>query len=340
MSLTRMLITLQFVWLKFRKSLSWLSIYTSLAMLNITKAYAIGELLKSKDAKDLTIGVYGLGAIISTILVVLVWQLISSKSKVKSSNRQLEEYEQIKFNALVGILKVSEEGKILSVSSSGTRLLGRMENKLIGQNIITCFSDDHHEQVSSLLTAKESSITAKAKASNMFLQMDISELVTLQSKHVYILTLTDINQTFKQKSSATQLLAQNNKTLEVLNVGQLWFDLNNDEFVYDKRCAQLALFPTDYFDNKKPTDISAEQPIRWFNEHIHPSDLNNWTKALHNAASDGSSEVSIRIQTSQDSESHTFLALYAFLVAVETQDAKKVQMCVLKNHWLISLRLE
>ena len=331
MFLSRITEILQFAFTTFHRYSRKMCVCVIFAMLNVSNAYAVGDLIKSQSVEDLTMGAYGVSALIGLFFVMLIWQMLSSKSRVNAVKKQLEEYNQIKANASVGILKVDLNGKILSVSDCATRLLGRMENKLLGQDFAACFAPDYQEQLGSLLTGNETSITAKSKASNMYLQLDASKLITLQSKQVYILTLTNINQTFKQKSFATQLLDQNNKTLEALNVGQLWFDLNNDSFVYDKKCASLTSLPIEYFDSKSKSETCLDQPIRWFNEQIHPNDLNNWTKALHNAASDGSSEVSIRLQIASDSETHSFIALYAFLVSIENTDTKKVHMCVLKN---------
>ncbi len=301
-----------------------------LANFGIANAFGFGEAIKSESVRTINALVYVTGGLFLLLTVAFIFQLLKSKRLARDTKTQLLEFQSVNENLAVGVLNVSAQGTILKTTASANRLLGRLESKLVGQNLASCFDAGDHHLLDQLLS-EQKDITIKAKASNLFLQVESSSLITNYGTAYYIVSLTNINQTFKQKKSATTSLEQNNRILKVLNVGQIWFDIHEDTFVYDQKFAALSSFTTQDFDPK--TNTSAEQPIRTFNERVHPRDLNNWTKALHNAANEGFQHVCIRVKADSNDEEHNFASFSAFLVNLsENEDESPyIQVCLLDN---------
>lgn len=308
------------------------SICTMLLLANFgtSKAFGFGETIKSESVATINMLVYASLGLILLLTFAFIFQLIKAKRLAQNTKNQLLEYQSVSDNVAVGILNVSAQGTILKTTASANRLLGRLEAKLVGQNLASCFDASDHNLVHQLLD-EQKDVTIKAKASNLFLQVESSSLITNSKTPYYIVSLTNVNQTFKQKSSAADSLEQNNRVLKVLNVGQLWFDIHEDIFVYDHKFAALSSFKAEGFNPK--TNLSVEQPIRSFNELVHPRDLNNWTKALHNAAKDGFSQVYIRVKSDTDDEHHAFASFSAFLVNLSEKEDEHphIHVCILDN---------
>jgi epidermal growth factor receptor substrate 15 len=247
-------------------------------MLFSSSALAIGDLIKSQTVAQINTTIYiAAGGTGGLLLLMVIVSLL--KSRRISKLQKAKDISDVQLDTLpVGLLHVSLDNKILYANPNASQLLGRLNDKLLNQDISDCFFSQHANDIANAMRQNHSQIAAKARASNLFLSLNFGE-VSDNGKHQYkVLCLTDENQLKRSLVASSEQLSELQHMSQAMSLANIWIDVNENTYCFDKRLADLIGLT---HNNQQ------KAPLQELTDRIHHADTSVWSKAIQSAKNQG-----------------------------------------------------
>ncbi|MFT6267957.1 MAG: epidermal growth factor receptor substrate 15 [Alphaproteobacteria bacterium] len=304
-------------------------------LLNSAKAFALGQYIQKQSVAQINTILYlGAGVIGALIAIVFVHRFLK--------NRRISQYEDAQIfndslldNLPIGILHVNLDGKVIYANTESTKLLGRLNEALLNQYLFECFESEHAPDIESAMRENDSQITAKARASNLFLSVKFGDVNGDEEQQYKIVCLADENQVQRKLKVASSELTKHQKMTGALALHNIWIDVVEDTYSYDNGFADLLLLCHD--NNSKEKQEAGNTPrkpsAKELTERIHHADSSAWSTALQNAKTKGQTELLCRMQLNTNGENKVYIAVRISIVATlnENDECTKLHIGVLDN---------
>lgn len=287
-----------------------------LSLLLSTQAHAVGNFVLQQSPTQITVGVYVVGIVIAIFLAVSIFQSVVSRTRKKALSLTNESHEQHQESMPLGLLHLNLDGKVAYANQPACKLLGRLTERLINKPLSSCFSGPAKEQIEACLLKRQSSIKLKAQASNLFLNVSFGDLYTKGSNQHIVVCLSDENRITRDYVDVTNRLEKHENMVNVMRLGQLWIDLEEQKYYHDKCFDKLLTLDQIQHSDSEGITATEKMPLQELNDRIHPNDGATWSKALHKAKEEGCAKANIRMLENVSNNTKKYRAV---LVNVSSQ---------------------
>lgn len=274
---------------------------------------SIGELLQKQQAAQIDTIIYiGAGAVAAVFVLMLLQTLLKSRQITKLTKERLANQSELDTMPM-GLLHVNLEGKVVYANKTASKLLGRLNEKIINQALTSCFQSNDTKEIEQALSQNNISIAVKARASNLFLSLNIGQTSEGHKKPYKAVCLANESEVRRNLAYASKELSKQNKMANALALGNFWINTTDNTFEFDARFAELL-------------SLEYEQglsfPLQTLTERIHQGDSSAWAKAIQNVKNTGSAEACCRMQVNVEGKEKCFIALRIGIVATVDRDSE------------------
>lgn len=292
--------------------------------------FALGTFIQNQSIAQLNTGIYVIAGIFGVFALIMVLQYVLNKRATSKFSRA-KDLQEIQLDTMpIGLVHVNLDGKVIYANTTASSLLGRLNDKIIDQYLSECFCDEHAQDLEQGMAEINKSVTAKARASNLYLSIKFGDLSADHKQQYRIVCLVDENSRQRELKANSQQLAEYKKIAGAMELAQVWIDLKEDCFSYDNSFAQLLLLPENHGNT---ADTSNAPPLKELSDRIHQADSSAWCKALQNAKTEGSAQVLCRLQLNTQSDAKIYVATQLSIAATlnENGDCTHLHIGVLDN---------
>lgn len=292
-------------------------------------ALAFGEKIQALQASQLELGTYVIAGVVGILLVLLLMQKILGTGKVKKAKAHADLLVEQQDSLPVGILNLNLDGRIVSANGTATTLLGRAKESLFQLPLSDCFASEDKEQVVEAQREANSQVRAKARASNLYLSINFGALHTNGKEQLQTVTLNNENSLTRDVNKLGKLTEQQSAVINAMQLGEIWFDVEQETFAYNRKLAELLSLEHSFAQNDQ-TSFSDAQPASQLQEWVNQKDSGTWLKSLHQAKTDGHASFSCRLLANTDQQGNSYVSTYVHMIGADHngESYQQVHICV------------
>lgn len=274
-------------------------------------AHAIGEYLQQQSVAQINTMVYFALGTVGALVVFLLMQSVLKSRKITVLHKINDSHNALTDALPFGVVHVNVDGKIIYANATASNLLGRLNDKLINQYLVGCFGNDYATDINEAMRQNDAQVSAKARASNLFLALKFGDLVSTNSEAYTVVCMADENQTRRELVSASAALSQHQHMAQAMSLCNLWIDPIDNTFSFDGNFAQLLLLKHEPSAGKDITTL----PLKTLADKIHHGDNSSWSKAIQNAKSGSKTSLLCRMLLQTQGDNALYIALRISIVA-------------------------